>query len=443
MESGHKIYKEVLDQLRSNPERLIRSLPKELILKLLKYTKRKQYLTCGFEQTFLTNPDGKIFCFGSNTVGQLGIGSDFSYKNSIIKNNFLEKQEVISISTSGSSTFFVTKTGEVFNSGISLNKPFSIIMLPIPAKMDSLQNERIISTSAGDMHAIFLSDQGAVFSYGSNDYLQAGQDNTDKTDWIESPTKIKALNGKKISFVACSSKYSIFLDNNGAVFFCGLVGATHKLGTKPTTPILLLSLQNEKIIFASTGSLSDHTILLNNKGESFCFGNNENGQLGTQDKEDRVIPIKIEALSNEKIVFASTSRGSSILINDKGELIVFGDPYIKYINFKNRQNTVVIAKYQFGYKIKLLDNRKFVQVACAEQYSVLLDEIGRIFIWGKEIPILASIRNSLPAYKKPLFEPTLVPNFNLFAREKKQRGGGVDYFSKYWKYKNKYMSLRM
>ena len=439
MEAEQKFYTELLSQLRTNPLSFITSLPRELVLELLKYVSRKQYLACGPEQTVLINEEGKVFCFGENRNGQLGIGQNKPLILDITKNEFLEKeqQEIKSISCGQDLTIFVNKTGKVFASGYTIWRNESHRYLAKkPEDVVLLKNERIILTSCGEKHAIFLSENGEVFSCGDNFFYQLGQETTVRH---LPPNKINALTGKKIIFVACGSSHSIFLDETGAVFFCGRIKSFESSKIMQMT-----SLANEKIVFASTGSSASHTILLNHKGEAFSFGENSEGQLGLGDKTAKQIPVKISALSNEKIIHATTGKESSIMLNDKGELIVFGSPYSKYSEDQNRKNTIVVAKYPFGYKIKLSDNKRFTEAACAKTYAVLLDQDGRIFIWGVSGLFVAGLFGAGVLSSNELIEPTLIPNFSLFTKTKEQQQGGmVDYYKKYLKYKKKYMSSRM
>ncbi len=69
-----------------------------------------------------------------------------------------------------------------------------------------------------------------------------------------------------------------------------------------------------------------HTILIDNKHQTYVFGYNEYGQLGLGDEDNRNLPNKIYTLPKEagKIIKVVCGHFHTILIDNKYQSYIFG-----------------------------------------------------------------------------------------------------------------------
>ena len=76
--------------------------------------------------------------------------------------------------------------------------------------------------------------------------------------------------------------------------------------------------------------MSNSTFLYKKNGDLFVFGNNEDGQLGLGDNEDRnkptlLLQAKQSEGNNKDIKMISCGANHSMIYCNNGDLFVFGD----------------------------------------------------------------------------------------------------------------------
>ncbi len=133
----------------------------------------------------LTN-DGHIYSFGINTLGQLGLG-DYNIRNVptlvlAVPNN------IVQISAGGDSSFALSNTGKVYAFGYNEEGQLGLgnySNINIPTLITNLNN--IIQISNGDWHSLVLRADGRIYSFGSNRNGELGMGN------FVSPIKIPTL----------------------------------------------------------------------------------------------------------------------------------------------------------------------------------------------------------------------------------------------------------
>jgi alpha-tubulin suppressor-like RCC1 family protein len=195
------------------------------------------------------NSSGKVYCWGCNDWGLLGIGSqDESYHKPIL-NQYLNNEFVIDISCGINYSLVLTNCGEVYawgwNSWGQIGNGCNRDQLK-PIKVKGFNGERVVMISCGECHSMALTECGHVYSWGQNNCGQLGIGNN------------VSLNEPKFVAVIDQNKYNVFI---------------------------------EKI---SCGSF--HSLLLSSDGYIYAFGRNKSGELGNQKAENELSPhrIKIE-----------------------------------------------------------------------------------------------------------------------------------------------------
>lgn len=147
-----------------------------------------------------------------------------------------------------------------------------------PAVIVNSGDRKVVATSAGGMHSLFLTDAGEVWSFGCNDEGALGRDTSD--EGAEYEIRPIALPADCISITAGDS-HSAFLLSDGRVFACGSFRDSHgtmglDIKGKQQIPIEVVP----KETFVDIKSGADHLVMLSAKGRVYSVGCGEQGQLG-------------------------------------------------------------------------------------------------------------------------------------------------------------------
>jgi alpha-tubulin suppressor-like RCC1 family protein/tRNA A-37 threonylcarbamoyl transferase component Bud32 len=274
------------------------------------------------------NSSGKVYCWGYNECGELGIGSqDVAYHKPIL-NQYFNNEFVIDISCGAGHSLVLTNCGEVYAWGWNRDGQIGIGCNDnqlIPIKVKGFNNARVVMISCGACHSMALTECGHVYSWGYNYSGQLGIGNT-----VHS-------NEPKFVAVIDENKCNVFIEK----ISCG----------------------------------SAHSLLLSSDGYIYVFGRNKYGELGNQKEENELSPyrIKIEtkfidisshwtedidislALSQNGIYYNWGKCGEEIIRTPKPtNFESFVDIYAKYlkithkaINFEYQNSDPIILRDKY------------------------------------------------------------------------------------------------
>ncbi|XP_052465533.1 X-linked retinitis pigmentosa GTPase regulator isoform X1 [Carassius gibelio] len=232
-------------------------------------------ISCGDEHTALVTENGKLFVFGSNNWGQLGLG---------------------------------TKT--------TVNKPTCV---------KALKSERVKLAACGRTHTLVYTSRGNLYASGGNNEGQLGLgDCDDRTsfhlvDFFSKHEPVKML--------SAGSNTSAALTLDGALYTFGekdsgkLGLSTEKLAShKVPQQVTGIS---DKVVQVSCGG--GHTVALTDH-EVYSFGLGQFGQLGhgTFIFESR-LPRVVEHFRRGRVKHVECGENHTALITDSGLLYTFGD----------------------------------------------------------------------------------------------------------------------
>ena len=213
---------------------------------------------------------GEVFTFGTNSAGQLGIGS----------------------SVCGLGTPNCRDLSE------DRNQPVQVTAL----------GENTVQLALSEWHAFALKQDGTAYSWGMNQWGQLGIgectagyndsdpacSGTDKT----SPVEITGLGSDNV-YIAASGQGGMALKSNGRLFNWGENGY-NQLGDGTTTdrhlPAQLFSVGTNT---AHVVGGYDHTLLLQSDGTVMAWGRNTAGQIGNGERGStpQATPIVVSALA--------------------------------------------------------------------------------------------------------------------------------------------------
>lgn len=282
-------------------------------------------LACGDEHTAVVTGNNKLYMFGSNNWGQLGLGSESPVsKPTCIK--ALKPEKVKFVACGRTHTIVATEGGKVYATGGNSEGQLGLGDDEDRNTFHRIKfftsQHKIKQLSAGSSSSAALTEDGELFMWGDNSEGQIGLKNIDN---VCVPHQVTI--GKPISWVSCGYYHSAFITTEGELYTfgepeSGKLGLPSKLLINHRIPQLVPGIP-EKVIQVACGG--GHTVVLT-ENAVYTFGLGQFGQLGLgtfifETSE----PTVIEHIKDQKISYISCGENHTALITDTGLIYTFGD----------------------------------------------------------------------------------------------------------------------
>ncbi|KAJ8540934.1 hypothetical protein K7X08_001750 [Anisodus acutangulus] len=209
-----------------------------------------------------------------------------------------------------------------------------------------------------------------------------------------SPTRLRPLVGVDICFVAagCASCHCVALDTEGRCYTWGRnekgqLGHGDKISRD--RPTVVSELSKHKIVRAAAGR--SHTVVVTDDGQSFAFGWNKHGQLGTGNAKNEIEPspvrcavteVKTTACGADFTVWLTSVEGASILTAGLPQYGQLGHGTDNEYNTKDSSVKLAYEAQPRPKPIAAFAGETIVKVACGTNHTVAVDKNGYVYTWG-------------------------------------------------------------
>jgi len=171
--------------------------------------------------------------------------------------------------------------------------------LNTPTRLPStLGDERAVSVAAGYSHILALAADSSIWSWGGGTFAffgQLGHGDT-QNQWL--PKKIEAFADRRVVAVSAGPMHSFALTADGAVWSWGM-GVLGQLGHGDEEPLLLPkkveAFADQRVVAVS--AMGHHSIALAADGAVWSWGYGGEGRLGHGVQQNQLLPKKIEAFA--------------------------------------------------------------------------------------------------------------------------------------------------
>ena len=269
--------------------------------------------------------DGGVVCWGNNDFGQLGNGTTTSSPIGVPVNDL---SDVSAIAAGSGHTCALTHAGSLFcwgeNARGQLGDGTTTTRLT-PAAVSGL-GASASALTAGGLHTCTITGTGAAKCWGDNSSGQLG-DGTTTQRWM--PAVVFGLGSNVGDLSAGASHICAVRASNGRTFCWGL-NNDGQLGDGTTINRLTPTDVIAPTVVASVHAGYRHSCLVDNGGTAACWGDNFYGQLGDGTEEDRLTPSIVHGVSSgaRSLELSDLStcmrRNSGVLscwgLNDEGQL---------------------------------------------------------------------------------------------------------------------------
>jgi uncharacterized repeat protein (TIGR02543 family) len=264
------------------------------------------------------------------------------------------------------------------------------------AKIDQLSSDLIltgdsvIQVSVGGVFSGALTQTGKVFTWGANESGQLG-DNTNTTRLvpIEITSQFNLTAGDKIIKIEFGYRHAFAISETGKVFSWG-ANENGQLGDNsydsklvPTNITSRFNLTaGDKVIQLSAAVYS--SLALTESGRVFSWGSNYVGELGDNSLTPKRVPTEITSLfslsSGETITSISMGYSHGMAVSGNGKIFTWGSNgsgQLGDTTFNYRNVPVEITS-----RFSLSSGDKVVQMSAGIYHSGAVTQNGSVFTWG-------------------------------------------------------------
>lgn len=299
-----------------------------------------------------------IVGLGENNAGQLGISPNDLDEGTYTVSNL---ENISQIAAGRNFSLAKTKSGDVYVWGgndwgqLGMGKDETRIDTPT----NNAQLMHIKKIAASNNHVLAVSENGHVFSFGSNFSGQLGTgDNTNSNV----PIEVKGLD--QIKDVAAGYKFSLALKDDGSVWGWGaMCSDTQKKESEKWWKTVMSTEEKEDEGYYDPNSDS---LSLHDKNE-YCINEDIVGILSR-------IPVQIKNLKN--IVQISAGYGHVLALDEDGVVWSFG------CNTFNQLGRITKEKIQNTTPTKVEGLPKIKLVSAGYRHSLAVSEDGTVWSWG-------------------------------------------------------------
>jgi len=367
--------------------------------------------------------NNSIYCWGYNNFGQLGVDATSSSPLPAFVNMPIGSVPV-QLSLGLDFTCTVLNNGSAYCWGYNAQnqvegpvdnaQPNNLIS---PLYLNLKTNYKIISISSGAAHACAIIENGEITCWGQNSYgvrlvLNEGN-NPDQLRYVISEESSKraypmgwGINSYSISNLPSGISYNesileissnasqsgifdwniITLDgfNQGSIIYQG-VNIDRKQGAKPAwTNSISYTDSDSELPMMFVDANYQHACGIKQGGGLFCWGLNEQGQLGDGTLTRRLRPTVVRFDGDAPIVKqVSTGYSNTCIVTENNRVMCWGDGSQGQIGIGSHSSDAYLFDEVRPQEVLLPWSSNATMVTTAKQFACALMDDGSVMCWGR------------------------------------------------------------
>ncbi|KAI5642407.1 regulator of chromosome condensation (RCC1) repeat domain-containing protein [Phthorimaea operculella] len=326
----------------------------------------------------------KVYVWGLNDKDQLGGVKGSKVKVPVFSPS-LSALRPVHIAGGSKTLFIVSHDGKLYACGEGTNGRLGLghsnnVSTPRANPYLSHVLVRKVAVHSGGKHALALTADGKVYSWGEGEDGKLGHGNRIT---LEIPRLIEALSGERVVGIACGSAHSACITARGHLYTWGM-GEYGRLGhgddNTQLLPRMVEALAPFRVIQVACGSRDAQTLALTACGKVFSWGDGDFGKLGSflgrGGSDGCAVPMNIERLNTLGVIQVECGAQFSLALTRDGEVWTWGKgDYFRLghgCDAHVRRPTIVEA----------LRGRRVVHVAVGALHCLAVTSDHQVWAWG-------------------------------------------------------------
>ncbi len=281
-----------------------------------------------YSSTCALTSEGKIYCWGMNSGGQLGNNTTTSSSTpvAVYTGGLLSGKTVVRIGSGAGTGCAVTSDGGVYCWGNNANSEMGIGsaggFYTVPTAVvtsGALAGKTVIEISGGANHTCALTSSGSAYCWGYNSSGQLGDNSATQKSVPVAVDTSGALNGKSVAHIVAGYTHTCAVTSDGGAYCWGSNsygelggGWTGSVSRVPSAVDVSGVLAGKALVQVAAGY--NYSCGLTSDGAAYCWGRGLYGQLGYNSSADSNVPVAVVAsgvLASEFVAAISGSEGGN------------------------------------------------------------------------------------------------------------------------------------
>ncbi len=409
-----------------------------------------KYITEGQDHTVFLSKNNTAYAIGSNTFGQFGDGANVSSEDSVMAVMNEGKTDVLrnieKIEAGDRYTTIKLEDGRILSAGINehgilavdgIDESYLVVANSKVQKLCTDKRESIMLLDAGYTHVSIALTNGEVYTWGNNAYGQFGNGKNQasvepqkagKDIIVSSTNNILIHENETVEINAGISYFNLLEEKQGTIEYeskdetkitatpAGTVenGNTKanvkgikqgkasivikEIGTNNISVVQVRVLPEGINIEPQVETNGSNTITLKANGEVWCYGRNENGELGNGTTEYSDMPVK--AIFPEGVMIKQIASGENFAaaLDTEGNVWVWGKNDYGQLGNNSTNGTTTPTK------VAGLSN--ITKIACGAYNMLAVSEDKQVYGWGQN----ANGELGIGSYTNKVLTPTKAKN---------------------------------
>jgi len=260
----------------------------------------------------------------------------------------------------------------------------SVYVQEEPRKL--VKSKKFSQLAIGELFTLGLTHDGQVFGWGHGFLGPKSQSNE--------PVLLPTPSSTKITYVAAGAKHAAAIDSAGQVLTWGFGGDWYKgggqLGHGTTDshnePKYVEWIREYGAAIKAVSCGTSHTVFLTADGEVLTCGVGEYGRLGTGSSSNAELPASVSALIDETVVQVATGNSHSIVLDNKGKMYTWGRNDAGQLGHSDTYIDIYsMEELPRAIESPALKGKTIKQVAAGNRRSAAVTHEGDLFIWGNRL----------------------------------------------------------
>ena len=307
-------------------------------------------ISVGNNQVLALSETGKVYAWGYGEKGQLGNGSRYNQSTPVVVTDIYRKQlkDIVKVEAGENVSFAITSKGKVYAWGNGYSARAQLLDLPENAiditskyvvtgdgKVYNISTKeelpivgKIVEADEGTNHTVMLTNDGKAYAIGDNTYGQLSNGNNVPSE--NTPVAVRKDSENiftGIKEIKAGDKTTVIVTTDGKLYACGM-NDNNELGIE-NKEILDVNIPQENknienVISANIGT--NHVVAIKEDGEVDAFGYGKNGELGSRNDKNSIIPVMVG-----KDIIRTNTNNVTLKVN-QGTTI---EGYVDYFNIFN------------------------------------------------------------------------------------------------------------